>query len=88
MQVQKRDGSLEDFDQGKIARVVHAAGLTEDQAQTLAETLNQWANAIGKPLISTREIRDKVIEELYKVNRNAANLFVWYQGTKEQNPAA
>lgn len=87
MQVIKRDGSYEEFDQGKIARVTQAAGLSSDQAQALADKLAQWANQSGKSQIPALEIRNQVVAELQKVNPNAANLFVWYEGTKNKNPS-
>ena len=34
LQVIKRDGSIEDYNEAKITRVVIAAGLNPDQAQT------------------------------------------------------
>jgi len=84
MQVVKRDGSLQEFDQEKIARVVAAAGLSPDQSQTLAGMVARRVNESGKSQISTLEIRDNVVEELHKVNPSTANLFVWYEGTKDR----
>jgi transcriptional regulator NrdR family protein len=82
----KRDSTLEAFDPNHVARVVKAAGLTEDQAQTLSNQITAWVYSLHLPKISSLQIRDKVIEELKKVNENVANLFAWYETTKEQNP--
>ncbi len=84
MQVVKRDGSLQEYNPEKIARVVEAAGLSPDQAKTLADTVTRWVNQSGNPQIPTREIRDKVVEQLQNVNSNAANLFAWYESTKDR----
>lgn len=91
IKVLKKDGSIENFDQNKIARVTKAAGLTAEQAQTLASKIAQWVRAQREPRITTFQIRNKVIEELGKVNKYAANLFTWYEKTKKhhaspQNP--
>ncbi len=82
IQVKKRDGSLEDFDQTKIARVVTVAGLTHEQGQKLAAEITNWAQTNSNSFITSFQIRDKVIEELRKLNPNAANLYAWYEKTK------
>jgi len=83
MKVIKRDGSIEDFNQNKIARVVKAAGLNDNRAQKLAKKVAEWLEAKKQAQVTSLQIRDKVIEELQKVDKYAANLFVSYQKTKE-----
>lgn len=84
IKVKKRDGSLEDFDQMKIARVVTAAGLTHEEGQQLAAKITDWARTYANSAITSLQIRDKVIEELQKLNPNAASLFTWYERTKDK----
>lgn len=84
IEVIKRDGGLEEFQPQKIARVTTAAGLTTEEARVLEDKLKQWVYDSKKNPISTKEIRDKVVEELQKVNKYAADLFVWYEKTKEK----
>lgn len=84
IKVKKRDRSLENFDQMKIARVVAAAGLTHEQGQQLAATITNWAQTYSNLTLTSAQIRDKVIEELQKLNPNAANLYAWYEKTKEE----
>lgn len=84
VKVIKRNGSLEDFDQGKIARVVTAAGLTPNQAETLAANITEWVKATQQNQVTTLQIRDQVVYELQKLNKYAADLFVWYEKTKEK----
>ncbi len=86
IEVIKKDGSIEPFYPQKIARVTHAAGLTTEQAQKLADTVTEWVKAQNKPQITTLEIRNKVVELLRQANEYAANLFVWYEKTKEPKP--
>jgi transcriptional regulator NrdR family protein len=81
----KRDGSIEDFLPEKIARVVKAAGLEPKKARALVNTLNDWAVASPKEEISSLEIRDKVLTELKKTDTSVANLFAWYQKTKDKS---
>lgn len=91
LEVVKRNGSTEDFQPEKIARVVKAAGLTFRQSQILGSRLAEWASEQQKTKkqtkITTIEIRDKVIEELQKVSLHAANLFTWYEKTKDSRSA-
>ena len=84
IKIKKRDGSLEDFDQTKIARVVIAAGLTHEQGQRLAAEITNWAQTNSNSSITSLQIRDKVIEELQKLNPNAADLYTWYEKTKDE----
>ncbi|MCL4354193.1 ATP cone domain-containing protein [Patescibacteria group bacterium] len=84
IKVKKRDGSLEDFNQMKIAIVVTAAGLTHEEGQQLAVKITDWARIYSNPAITSLQIRDKVIEELQKLNPNAADLYTWYEKTKDE----
>ena len=83
MQVIKRDGSLESFQQEKIARVAAAAGVEKTDAQALASRVSAWVyRAAQDGKIASSELRDKVLEEMEEINPYAAGLFRWYQKTK------
>jgi len=81
--VVKRNGMLEAFNKNKIKKVVKATGLEEDQANKLALKLENWVERKGLKEISSLAIRDQVVKELGKVNTYSANLYKWYQKTKE-----
>ena len=81
--VVKKDGSYEEFDQQKIARVTHAAGLEKEEADVLGNLIATWMEVSGTEDISSIAIRDKVIEEMRKINDHAANVFAWYEETKD-----
>jgi transcriptional regulator NrdR family protein len=83
IKVTKRDGSTEKFEEEKIARVVAAAGLEPGKAHEFAEKIAKWVKHRNKRTVSSLEIRDRVIKELKKTDDYAANLFVWYQKTKD-----
>ncbi len=83
LQVIKKDSTKEEFDQDKIARVVTAAGLNPSDGFELATKVAQWAQSQGKVQITTFLIREKVIEEMKKVNPVAADLFAQYEKTKD-----
>lgn len=84
LNVLKRDGSIEEFSPDKIARVTQAAGLESDQAKLLADKVTEFASSNGENPIPSSKIRDKVVEELTKVNKYAADLFTWYEKTKKR----
>ncbi len=79
----KRDATEEEFDQDKIARVVTAAGLKPSEGFQLATKMATWVQSLNKPKITTYEVREKVIEELKKINPIVADLFTQYEKTKD-----
>ena len=83
IEVIKKDGSREPFDQDKIARVVTAAGLKPQEGFELALVVAKWAKESAKDQISTGEIRNRVVEELQKVNPTASAAFLWYEKKKD-----
>lgn len=82
-QVIKKDSSTEDFDQDKIARVITAAGLGPEEGFELATKVAKWAQSQGKAQITTYLIREKVLEEMKKINPVAADLFAQYEKSKD-----
>jgi transcriptional regulator NrdR family protein len=80
----KRDGTKESFDVEKIGRVVQAAGLTTDQGITLAKAVASLIQGKKVDEVTSLEIRNLVYEELKKVNTYAADLFAWYEKTKDK----
>lgn len=88
IQVIKRDGSKEDFNSDKISKVCIAAGLEEDQAKILSESVSDWAISTGSEEITSKQIRDQVVSRLAKLDQYAHGLYVWYESTKDQAPKA
>jgi len=85
IKVIKRDGTLEDYSEDKIKTVVNTAGLDSHRSEALAITVTEWIKSTGKKEVTSREIRDKVLEELKVYDESVANLFDWYEKTKENN---
>lgn len=83
-EVIKRDGSKEPFEAEKIARVVKAAGLDDRQAQELAAHVAEWIESQPDQALSSLMVRDEVQKQLDSMNRYAADLFRWYEKTKEE----
>ncbi|MFV1917359.1 MAG: ATP cone domain-containing protein [Patescibacteria group bacterium] len=82
--VVKRDGKLEDFEKGKIERVLKAAGLTGQEAMNLTRKVVDWITSLDQRKVNSTQIKDKVHEELKKVNEYSAGLYEWYERTKEK----
>ena len=80
----KRDGKVEDFDPKKIANVVTTAGLTPEQAEFIADKVFRWIEEREQPVVSSFIIRMKIMEELEKLDKHAANLYSWYGKTKDE----
>jgi transcriptional regulator NrdR family protein len=85
IKVQKRNGSIEDYDPNKIKRVVIAAGLNEEEAEKLVQAVNRQIEERGKTQVTSIQIRDQVIIEIQKLNRNAANKFIWYEKLRDKS---
>lgn len=79
----KRDGSEEAFDEAKIARVTTAAGLEAAAATQLASKIASWVNSLPEEKVTSLQLRDKVLVLLRQADEYAANMFEWYQKTKE-----
>ena len=83
IQIIKRDGTTEEYGEFKVTRVVIAAGLKSDQAQALTSSVTKWLKSQPTSKYSSLQIRDKVIQELKKINQDAANMYSWYEKTKD-----
>ncbi len=79
----KRDGSVEDYNEEKIARVLIATGLSKEDAQKLARAVTISVEEAKELKINSLQVRNKIIEELKKINKNAASLFQWYEKNKK-----
>lgn len=83
IKVVKRDGSLENFDNKKIIKVLKAAGLAENKSRLVAKKVEVLFKTSAKEQISSLEIKDKILDELKQVNQYIASLFDWYEKSKE-----
>lgn len=78
--VQKKDGRIEDFDRSKVLNGVVKSGASFDEAEIVTSGIEQWLPTVAKEgVITTTEIRTKVLEILREVNPQAAKNFENYQ---------
>jgi len=85
IKVVKRNGKIEIFDPEKIIKVLKAAGLDQVGAEKLTAKIINWLNERGKPQVTSLQIRDRVIIEIQKVDRAAAERFISYEKYKDKN---
>jgi 2-phosphoglycerate kinase len=62
-QVRKRDGQLEDFDRMKLYHSMVAAGLSEIEANGIADQVESWVME-SEEVVATEQIKQKVIDAL------------------------
>lgn len=86
MKVQKKDGSLEDFDRNKIVSGIVKSGGTPEQTEDIASQIETWAaGAAVNGVIKTLDIKSKLLELLGGVNPAAKASFENYQKPVAQN---
>jgi len=65
LKVQKKDGSLQDFDSSKISGALVRVGLSAEEAAAMAGDVQSWAeSAAGDGTITSAEIREKLLATL------------------------
>ncbi len=80
IQVQKRDGRLEDWDRGKVLNGVVKSGLSSEEAGGVGALIEGWAvrNA-QNDVVKSEDVRNKVLEILRAVYPGAASNFEAYK---------
>lgn len=80
IKVQKKDGSLENFDRSKPSNAVVKSGASFDQAESVASQVEVWArSAAVNGVVKSADIRAKVLEVLQSTNPEAAAKFGAYK---------
>ncbi len=77
--VEKKDGSTEDFNMGKLTSSMTKAGASKDEANDIAEKVRSWITELTKDVVKTSEIRTKILELLRPVNGEAATAYENYK---------
>ena len=78
--VQKKDGSLEDFDRGKITGGVVKAGGSAEDAERVAAEVEAWLPTVAvNGIVKSTDIRTKGLEALRTTNPTVAASFEAYK---------
>jgi 2-phosphoglycerate kinase len=78
VQVRKRDGRLEDYNRQKLYQSVIAAGLSETEADSVADQITNWVQQSDE-VVSTQQIRDRVIQFLEINNPEVSEKYKSYK---------
>lgn len=80
LQVRKKDGRLEEFDRQKIFAGLQNAGAATEDVEQITAQIEEWAqNVAVEEVISSAEVRTKVLELLSETDATAAANFEAYQ---------
>jgi transcriptional regulator NrdR family protein len=78
--VQKKDGSLQDFDKAKIISGIVRSGATPEEAEQIIVEVETWLpTVVVEEIVSSHAIREKVLETLRAINPTAVSNFENYQ---------
>lgn len=82
--VQKKDGSLEDFDRSKIINGLIRAGASAEEAEKVAVKIEEWLPTSAMDnVVNSIEIRVKGLEVLKTINPDIAAEFEGFQKISE-----
>ena len=79
IKIEKRDGSLEDFDRNKVSGGLVGAGVASEDAERIAEEVQSWIQELAvNGVIKASDIKLKVLELLRPINPEIATRFENY----------
>jgi len=82
--VQKKDGSIEDFDRTKIVNGLTRAGASPEEAEKVATEIDAWLPiAAVDNIVNSIDIRMKGLDTLRLINPEVAAKFDNFQKPKE-----
>jgi transcriptional regulator NrdR family protein len=85
--IQKKDGSLENYDRSKLLLSMVRAQATPEQAESALGQIESWLTQSKQESVSTKEVHDKVSEVLKGINPRAAQNYEVYRKSQGQSQA-
>ena len=79
IQITKRDGSVEEWSFDKLLSSVTKAGLPMDKGELLAKQIEEWLKNQSLKIVSSTDIRDKVIEIMKVMEPMTASVYEAYR---------
>jgi len=80
MQIQKKDGRLEEFDRNKLKGSILATGANENEVESITTQVEAWVPSMAiNNAVHSQVIRAKVIELLKTANPTAAKTYEEYK---------
>jgi 2-phosphoglycerate kinase len=84
VKIKKRDGSTEDYDRKKFLNSLIRAQLTPDQAQNVLGRVENWLLSDNQQIITSSQLRDKTLEFIEAINKDAAHAYRIYRKSQEE----
>lgn len=80
LKVRKRDGKVEIWNYDKVLASIGKSMIPLKKAEAVASAVEKWAEkSAGKGVVSSDEVRDKVIEILKEIDSVAADNYQVYK---------
>lgn len=80
LKVRKRDGKVENWNYDKILASIGKSMVPLKKAEAVASSVEKWVEkSAGKGVVSSNEIRDKIIEVLKEIDTVAAENYQVYK---------
>jgi len=86
IKIRKRNGKVEEFDEGKIVAGVKNAGATFIEADRVAKEVT--SKIVNRVEITADELASIVVKSLTKINKIASEKFVMYREKKIKDDRA
>jgi len=84
LQVQKKDGSSQDYDRRKLLTSLIRAQATPEQAMRVATDIETWLVSQNLQVVQSDVIKARIIEDLKRVNPDAAHNYEAYKKAEAQ----
>ena len=85
LQIQKKDGSSQDYDRRKLLTSLIRAQATPEQAMRVATDIETWLVSLNVQVVKSEEIKARIVEDLNKINPNAAHAYEVYKKAEAQS---
>lgn len=85
LQIQKKDGSSQDYDRRKLLTSLIRAQATPEQAMRVATDIETWLVSLNVQVVKSEEIKKRIVEDLNKVNPDAAHAYEVYKKAEVQS---
>ena len=80
VKVQKKDGSLEDFNRNKVLNGIIKSGALPEVSESVTTQVEQWAKmSASNGVVTSLDIRGKVLEFLRQQDADSATRYESYQ---------
>jgi len=85
LQIQKKDGSSQDYDRRKLLTSLIRAQATPEQAMRVATDIESWLVSLNVQVVKSEEIKARIVEDLNKINPDAAHAYEVYKKAEAQS---